>query len=164
MSYSNQSVAPDEGDDFIKLAKARAKRLRSYLTEKGHAISHSESLEAIAKTEGHRDWNTYSALFKTVSDELKSPEQMKQHYPLHVGDTVKGTYRGASFRGTLLGLEETITGGVWRAKIHFDAPVNIPGPEMLKLTRQRINCMLNSDGCSVNLKGTPDGQMAIDMP
>lgn len=160
---TNKKTA-DEAGDFIKFAKTRAKRLRSYLAEKGHTLSHSESLEATAKAEGYRDWNTYSALFKTVANELSAPTKNRQHYPLHVGDKIRGTYRGVRFEGILMGLEETITNGVWRVKLHFDTPLDLPAPEGLKLTRQRVRCMLNADGMSVNLKGTPDGHMTVEMP
>ncbi|MEX0300071.1 MAG: glyoxalase superfamily protein, partial [Kordiimonas sp.] len=163
MSTGNKygSVNTD-AEDFIKLAKNRAKRLRAYLDGSGHSISHSESLEAIAHSEGYRDWNTYSALFKTVAGEISKPDQRKQQYPFHVGDTVTGTFRGVRFQGTLLGLEETITLGVWRVKMHFDNPVKLPSHEALNLTRQRINCMLNIAGASVNLKGAPDGHIILD--
>lgn len=164
MSTENIPTAESSADDFIKLAKTRAKRLRAYLAECGHKITHSESLEATASAEGYRDWNTYSALFKTAANALSNPEQPQLQYPFHVGDTLEGLYRGVRFKGRLLGLEETITTGVWRAKMHFDAPVQLPSPKGLNLTRQRINCMLNTDGLSVNLKGTPDGHIALDMP
>lgn len=150
--------------DFIKLAKTRAKRLRATLAEQGHTISHSESLEAIAKTEGYRDWNTYSALFKTVSEELSARTNEHMQYPLHVGDTISGTFRGIRFAGRLLKLEETITPGVWRAKLHFETPVKLPAHDALNLTRQRVSCMLNASGVSVNLKGKPDGHITLDMP
>ena len=164
MSNENASSAETPADDFIKFAKNRAKRLRKYLTDKGHPLSHSESLEAIAQAEGYRDWNTYIALFKLVAQELTEPAGAKQHYPLHVGDIVQGTYRGVRFSGSLLGLEETITTGVWRAKLHFDNPVQIPSHKALNHTRQRVRCMLNSSGHSVNLKGKPDGHISLDMP
>lgn len=164
MSTENNSHAEASADDFIKFAKNRAKRLRKYLSEKGHPISHSESLEAIAQAEGYRDWNTYIALFKLASQELPDALEMGQHFPMHVGDRIQGTYRGVRFVGTLLGLEETITSGVWRAKMHFDNPVELPSPKGINLTRQRVQCMLNSDGVSVNLKGSTDGHISLDMP
>lgn len=164
MSKENIHTAEQDPADFVKFAKNRAKRLRKYLTEKGYPLSHSESLEAIAQAEGYRDWNTYSALFKLVSQELTEPSDKSQHYPLHVGDRIQGTYRGVRFSGTLLGLEETITSGVWRAKLNFDNPVQLPSHEALNHTRQRVRCMLNIDGNSVNLKGTPDGHITLDMP
>lgn len=166
MSNENlKSTAVSSADDLIKFAKSRAKRLRTYLSENGHTISHSESLEATAQTEGYRDWNTYCALFKIAASELDNPVvHTRLQYPCHVGDRVEGTFRGVHFQGILLGLEETITKGVWRVKIHFDFPVKPPSHEALNLTRRRINCMLNIDGISVNLKGTPDGHITLNMP
>lgn len=165
MSKENKHGATNNtADDFIKFAKNRAKRLRTYLVDCGYKLGHSESLEAIARSEGYRDWNTYCALFKAAASEISDPIHTHLQYPFHVGDTLRGLYRGVRFQGTLLGLEQTITSGVWRVKMHFDAPVHLPAPTGLSLTRQRINCMLNIEGLSVNLKGTPDGHITLDMP
>jgi len=152
--------------DLIKFAKSRAKKLRTYLTAQGLMISHSQSLEATAQAEGFKDWNTYVARFDAAKAAFlaPAPKSDNNNYPLQVGDPISGTYRGCKFKGTLLGLEQTITKGVWRAKMQFDKPVRLPSAEALKLTRQRVRCLLNANGISVNLKGHPDGQTVINMP
>jgi len=158
----SKEIEHPEPTNFIKFAKTRAKRLRTFLAECEYSISHSESLEATARTEGYRDWNTYSGLFKLVAGELASKKD-KQQFPFHVGDPVTGTYRGCRFSGILLGLEETITPSVWRTKFQFTTPVRLPSHEAINLTRQRVRCTVNLNGISVNLKGTPDNQLALDM-
>lgn len=153
--------------DLLRFAKARAKRLRAYLTDENHPISHSMALEAIAKTEGFRDWNTYAARFQLAAEAFaETPPETPEtgYFPLRVGDRITGLYRGASFKGVLLGLEATINPGVWRAKLHFDTPVTLPGTDRLKHTRQRVRCMLDADGHSVNLKGRPDGAVILELP
>ena len=45
----------------IDVLKQQAKRLRAGLAEDGDFISHSESLELVAKQYGLRDWNTLFA-------------------------------------------------------------------------------------------------------
>ena len=46
----------------IESMKDQAKVLRGYLNEQGLDLSHSKSLEAVARGEGFKDWNTASAL------------------------------------------------------------------------------------------------------
>lgn len=41
--------------------KARAVKLREVLSDMGHKLKHSDSLEIISKFEGYPDWNTYTA-------------------------------------------------------------------------------------------------------
>jgi len=153
-------------DTLIGFAKSRAKKLRKYLATQGHSINHSQSLEATARVEGFKDWNTYVARFNLVEQALPQEEQTSQTapYPLQVGDTISGTHRGVKFDGVLRGLEKTITDGVWRTVISFDDPLELPGNPALRQSRRRVRLMLNSNGMSVNLKGRPDGHTTINMP
>jgi hypothetical protein len=151
--------------DLLGFAKARAKKLRAYLTEQNHKISHSFSLEAIAKTEGFRDWNTYAAHFK-IAEGAHSHAPKKDfagRYPLQVGDRVEGRFRDTPFKGTLIGLEQTINPGVWRAKLHFDEAVMPEDAKRIGHTRQRVRCMLDASGQSVNLKGKADGTISLQL-
>ncbi|NVJ70618.1 MAG: hypothetical protein HWE08_09715 [Alphaproteobacteria bacterium] len=148
--------------DLITRAKGRAKRLRSYLSDIGHALSHAQSLEAISKEEGCRDWNTFSAQLR------QQTFVQGNNPPVQVGDVVKGIYRGSPFKGTVLGLERTDgspkqLGPVWRIKVQFDGPVEIGNSQSMSLTRQRVRGMINGKGQSVNLKGVPDDFMQIDI-
>jgi len=164
--YKN-TTQENNAPDLIKFAKSRAKKLREFLANQGHAISHSQSLEATAQTEGFKDWNTYTARFKMAEDaitDLKPQPETAAPYPLQVGDAISGTFRGAKFTGTLRGLEKTITGGVWRTVLHFDKRIELPGHPALKNTRERVRIMLNANGVSVNLKGKPDGHTILNMP
>lgn len=52
MDRTNSSTAP---------LKAQAKRLRTHFGALGHSLSHSQALEAVAKSHGFKDWNTACA-------------------------------------------------------------------------------------------------------
>lgn len=153
-------------DSLIRFAKARAKKLRGYLAKEGLAINHSQSLEATAQTEGYKDWNTYVACFKLAEQAvpLQTVSPAGLPYPLQVGETISGTYREVRFTGILRGLEKTITENVWRANIAFSETLEMPGNPALAQTRRRVRLMVDGNGISVNLKGNPDGHLAIDMP
>lgn len=146
--------------DLITQAKGRAKRLRSHLSEIGHALSHAQSLEAISKTEGCRDWNTLSARLR------QQKTQAGNIPPIQVGQRVAGTYRDSAFEGVVLGIERTDGSAkqlcpVWRIKLQFDEPVEIGKSPNLPMTRQRVRAMIAGNGRSVNLKGVPDGFLEI---
>lgn len=47
----------------ILAAKQMARDLRDQLKERGEELSHSEALERVANTFGHKDWNTLHASF-----------------------------------------------------------------------------------------------------
>ena len=152
--------------DILKHTKGRAKRLRSYLASQDISITHAQSLEAVAKEDGMRDWNTLSATLLAAGDPARPHSEEKNTAPrlaFHVGDRVGGIYRGSDFKGTILGLEKTDGGPVWRIKIQFDAPVDIGPTSALNLTRLRVRSMINAQGISVNLKGTPDNQMQMSL-
>lgn len=150
----------------ISTTKARAKRLRQYLASIGASLSHSQSLEAISHEEGYKDWNTYTACMHGQETPANSDGPFP---PVRVGESVTGNFRGSAFKGTVLGLEKTDggpaqLGPVWRIKIQFDAPVELPAPEGLDLTRLRVRQMINGTGQSVNLKGRLDGHMQLTLP
>ncbi len=55
--------------------KARANKLRDALTDIGHQLKYTESLEVISKVEGYADWNTYTAV-------LTKKQNIVKPYPL----------------------------------------------------------------------------------
>jgi len=56
-------------------AKAMAHTLRDALLEKNVSLSHSESLELVAKTLGIKDWNTLAAQISTSAPKAKSSDK-----------------------------------------------------------------------------------------
>ena len=75
-------------------AKAQAKALRAGLQSQGHAISHAQALELVARQHGARDWNTLHA---RLSRRNAPPD-------LALGDRVRGRYLGQPFTGRVLAL------------------------------------------------------------
>lgn len=132
------------------------------MSELGHILSHAQSLEAISKEEGCRDWNTLSARLR------QQDAHAGQTPPIQVGQRVTGIYRDSVFEGTVLGIERTDGSAkqlcpVWRIKLQFDEPVEIGKSPNLPMKRQRVRAMIASDGRSVNLKGVPDGFLEITL-
>ena len=52
----------------IDSVKKQAQILRSFLDEKFGDVSHSSCLQAIAKINGYKDWNTMQAIIKNKSE------------------------------------------------------------------------------------------------
>ena len=52
----------------IDSVKKQAQILRSFLDEKFGDVSHSSCLQAIAKINGYKDWNTMQAIIKNNSE------------------------------------------------------------------------------------------------
>ena len=54
--------------------KVRASKLRDVLSDMGHQLKHSQSLEVISKIEGYPDWNTHTA-------DITKQQQLSERYP-----------------------------------------------------------------------------------
>lgn len=129
--------------------KAQAKRLRAALLASGTEINHSASLELIAKTHGHRDWNTASAMTPNAPiSEAASPPKW------HIGARLKGRYLGSPFIGTLVSVARK-GNAYFDIAIQFDAPVNVSKSTLFDAPRQRIRATVGKDGRSVGI--TSDG-------
>lgn len=150
--------------DNLSRTKSRAKRLRSYLATQDIAITHAQSLEAIAQEDGHRDWNTLAALLAAESEPARATSEDNNPastLPFKIGDRVTGTYHGSTYTGVILGLETASSAGVWRVKLHFDQPVEVgPGPN-LRFHRQRVRMSIDASGTSVNVYGARDDHLTM---
>ncbi|MDP5217675.1 glyoxalase superfamily protein [Ruegeria sp. 2205SS24-7] len=123
--------------------KAQAKRLRESLREAGTSVSHSQTLELVARQHGARDWNTLCAL---AGNRLK----------LRVGDRVQGHYLGQPFVAEIRGLTVIGDGGHRRITLHFDEPVDVVRFDSFSSYRQRVSGEIGWDGRSI--RRTSDGQ------
>ena len=86
--------------------KAQAKRLRAALVDDGDFITHSESLELLAKQYGFRDWNTLHARAGNRPSE-----------PYRVGDQRSGAYLGQSFTGEIVSVKRLANGALYQPQI-----------------------------------------------
>jgi hypothetical protein len=150
----NQAVTTGvEMTNSIKELKEEARRLRQNLTMAGTSLSHSQSLELVAKQKGHKDWNT---LFASIGNKPEGP-------PVWIGQLVEGTYLGQRFTAEVLGVQSQLSHGRWRITLDLAEPVDVVKFESFSSMRRRISATINSDGSTS--EKTSDGipQMVLDL-
>lgn len=129
----------------IEDLKAEAKRLRTALAEKGQPVTHSQSLELLAKQRGYRDWNTLHA---ATGNQPPKP-------PVALGDLVSGVYLGRDFTAEVIGLQ-ALADGRFRIKLDLETPVNVSAFKGMDVWRRRLNANIRATGETV--EKTSDGQ------
>jgi hypothetical protein len=137
-------------DMTVASAKNMAKLLRSDMTSNGTPMTHSQSLEQVARMHGYRDWNTMHAGLSQRSNSLS----------FSVGDRVQGEYLGQPFTGQLIGVQQAQK-PITRVTIRFDTPVDVVTFESFSSLRQRVTGEVGPDGRS--LRKTSDGQPHLVM-
>lgn len=137
---------------MIEDLKTEAKRLRTALAASGQTLSHSQSLEALARQKGYRDWNTLHA---AIGNAPPGP-------PFAVGQHVTGRYLGHKVRGEIIGLNAR-SDGRYRVKLELDERVNVSAIEGMDVWRKRLNANVRRSGETVET--TSDGQphLALDL-
>ncbi|MEM9967097.1 MAG: glyoxalase superfamily protein [Pseudomonadota bacterium] len=115
--------------------KIHAKRLRSNLAARGHALTHAQALEMIAYQWGVRDWNTLSAQAKSAQIGW-SP-----------GQRVSGEYLGRPFRGVVKTASKAAR-GYWRITVRFDQEVDVVTSSLFSAFRKHVSATLNAKGSS----------------
>lgn len=124
--------------------RRQAKSMRSGLAQSGHIISHSQSLELLAKQHGFRDWNTLHASFGNhITQPVYAP-----------GQSVSGRYLGKPFEGKIITarrIGETHT----ELAIRFDTAVDVSRFASMEVKRKQIKATINRDGRT--LAKTSDG-------
>jgi hypothetical protein len=124
-------------------AKAQAKALRAGLRAAGQEVSHSAALELIAKTHGHRDWNTLHA---AIGNGTRAP--------VAFGQVVSGRYLGQAFVAEVLGIKE-LSHGRYELKLQLAEPVDVVRFDSFSLFRSRVVKTVGPDGRSFDK--TSDG-------
>ena len=124
--------------------KSQAKSLRAALAETGQAVTHSQSLELLAKQHGFRDWNTLHAKCGNTT-----------HAVFSVGQRVSGRYLGQRFQGEILGVR-AVGDAHYRLTIRFDRPVDVVTFEGMSNFRSQVQAVVNTEG--VSAEKTSDGQ------
>ena len=134
----------------IDALKQQAKRLRAGLDEDGDFLTHSESLELVAKQHGFRDWNTLHAAIGN-----RPPEK-----PFQLGARVKGSYLGQDFCGEIIATRSMPPDHL-RVVIQFDEPVDVVTFDSFSAYRSRVSAVINKDG--VTREKTSDGAPQLMM-
>jgi hypothetical protein len=123
----------------LDILKGQARRLRSTLEAGGTSVSHSRSLELIARQYGFADWNT---LYAMVGNEPPRPTWGP-------GDRVSGCYLGQEFEGTVLGIDTmTANPGHYRITVVFDEPVDVVTFDSFSAFRRRVTATVDEHGIS----------------
>ncbi|MEQ8934530.1 MAG: glyoxalase superfamily protein [Amphiplicatus sp.] len=128
-------MRPDIPLPGLDALKRQARRLRDGLEADGDFITHSESLELIAKQYGYRDWNTLHA----ACGNRPAPA------PLALGARVTGRYLGQPFAARVIGVEAQGHGRM-RLSLDLDEPVDVVTFESFSAFRRRITGVVNEDG------------------
>lgn len=129
----------------VSTLKDQARRLRSALEAEGDFITHSDSLELIARQRGYRDWNT-----------LHAAAGNRPRDPFTVGARVRGRYLGQAFTGELLAVRRLSDGKAYAVTVDFDEAVDVVRFEGFSNLRKRVSVTLDRDGRSA--ARTSDGQ------
>ena len=130
--------------------KQQAKRLRAGLDEDGDFLTHSESLELVARQYGYRDWNTLHA---AVGNRPPAPA-------FQLGSRVAGHYLGQAFTGEIVALR-SLPPDHLRVALQFDEPVDVVTFESFAAFRSRIHAVINAEG--VTLETTSNGAPQLSM-
>ncbi|MEX5599401.1 glyoxalase superfamily protein [Pseudophaeobacter sp. C1-32P7] len=117
-------------------AKAQAKRLRTGLEAEGREISHSQSLELVARQHGVRDWNTFHAAMGNRPPEGFTP-----------GGRIEGTYLSQPFAATVLAVE-MLRPGWFRLELDLDEAVDVVTFDSFSNFRKRIRGTVGPSGTS----------------
>lgn len=131
----------------LKTIKLQAKRLRQILAEQGTPLSHSQSLEIIAKQWGYSDWNTLNAILKTPD----SPEN------LTIGDIVTGYYMGEPVEAEVLRVQTLGHGDAFNLTLKLDKRVDVINSEGEMSSKKKVRCTVGVTGKTVQkmADGTP---------
>lgn len=141
MTYTQQVTTRDA-------AKSAARDLRAQYSGKGTPISHGHALDLIAKAEGYRDWNGFSAFLK-VQEARALPQ---------IGDRITATYLGQNQTGEILKSDE-MSQGRTRITILLDEAVDVVKFDSFSAYRQRITSVIGEHGESFDK--TSDGNPVL---
>ncbi|MBT0956580.1 hypothetical protein IV417_04220 [Alphaproteobacteria bacterium KMM 3653] len=121
-------------------AKAQARRLRAEAGE----MSHSAALEAVAKAQGYRDWNTLSAALGQAAPAAWA-----------AGGRVRGSYLSQPFAASVTAARQ-VEPGWYHLSLDLDEAVDVVAFDSFSNMRKRIDCVVGPAGTSC--ERTSDGQ------
>lgn len=120
----------------IEDLKAQAQLLRKELSAIGEKITHSKSLEMIARQYGYKDWNTLYAAIKRQSLSC----------PVKIGSKARGTYLGQAFAGEVIGIKTLKHAARFQITLQFDSPVDVVTFDSFSNLRHRVRCIIDKAG------------------
>ena len=114
-------------------------------------ISHSASLEMVAKQLGFKDWNVLSA--KAISNR---PEWK-------LGARVRGEYLGHTFEGKLIAVRQYADEAHHAITVQFDKPVEVATLGDHKPTRVRVSAVVDLDGVTADKSSNGKPHMVVGL-
>lgn len=123
--------------------KAQAQGLREALAQDGHAISHAQALDLVAKSHGYQDWNTLHAAIGN-----------RPQPPLMLGQRAKGHYLKQPFLAKVIGIRQ-VSEGWYDVTLDLDEAVDVVTFDSFSNFRKRITKMVGAEGRSFDC--TSDG-------
>lgn len=133
--------------------KTQAKSLRAALAKTGQTVTHSQSLELLAKQHGFRDWNTLHA-------RLGNAKQTG----FALNQRVEGSYLGQPFRGTIRGIRSMASNTRFEVTVRFDTAVDVITFEGLSNFRSQVKAVISAEGVSAEKTsdGTPHLRIGLE--
>ncbi len=119
----------------IDIVKQQAKTLRKHLADTPQALTHSQSLEIIAKQKGFKDWNTLHAYIGN-----------QPIAKFAVGQRVSGVYLGQNFTGQLLKVGKIAESKRYGITVKFDEAVDVITFKGMSNWRKQVNIIVNQSG------------------
>lgn len=132
-------------------AKTQAKALRRALSAQGQDISHSQSLELVAKTLGFKDWNTLHA--KTGN----APRP-----PVALGQIIQGRYLQQPFVAEVLGVTQ-LSDGRYSVTLQLAEAVDVVTFDSFSNFRSRITKVIGADGRAFDRTSDGVPHLEIDL-
>lgn len=137
----------------IDSMKTQARRLRDTLARSGENISHSRSLELVARQHGYRDWNTLHA---SLGNRPAGP-------PVTLGSKATGRYLGRPFTAKVLGVHSQLAPDRWRIDLQFETPVDVSAFDSFSVWRHRVFATVNADGATTEKTSNGVPQLLLDL-
>jgi len=136
----------------LDVLKTQAKSLRRSLAASGHAISHSQSLEILARQFGCRDWNTLHARAGNAPP-----------VPFYLGQRVTGRYLGVAFEGEIIQLRSLAEDSRFGLTIRFDEAVDVVPFDSFSNFRRQVKVVVNRHGVTAEKTSNGLPQMSLDV-
>lgn len=137
----------------IENLKDQARRLRNAMVQSGETVSHSQSLELVARQHGFRDWNTAHA---ACGNRPAGP-------PVHVGQIVSGSYLGQPFTAEVIGMNARAAHDRYRVELDLAEPVDVVTFESFSNFRHRVQATINRNGSTIEKTSNGKPQLALDL-
>ena len=135
----------------VDALKNEARQLRAQSSDNANPITHSQSLEAVAKKYGKRDWNTLRQRLQDDPPASWAPE-----------GRVSGHYLSQPFTATVVTVER-LEAGLVRLSLRLDQPVDVVRFDSFSNLRRRVTGTVGPRGMSPDRTSDGEPVLRIDL-